>query len=48
VSDRIHFNTISQGFVTHDSSAPIVFGWVFLNLKLLRLDSIFFSSCLFF
>jgi hypothetical protein len=26
VSDRIHFNTISQGFVTHDSSAPIVFG----------------------
>ncbi|MCH92682.1 aspartic proteinase-like protein 2-like, partial [Trifolium medium] len=26
VSDRLHFNTISQGVLTKNSSAPIVFG----------------------
>jgi hypothetical protein len=33
VSDQVHFNTVFQGFVSENSSAPIVFGWVFLNLK---------------
>jgi hypothetical protein len=43
VSDRVYFNTVFQEeFVTANFSAPIVFGWVILNLKWFRLDSIFY------
>jgi len=46
VSDTMHLDTIFEGSVSTNSSAPVVFGWALMSLIWLIFDSILFSSYL--